>query len=460
VLPDFRRKGPKVPRYLPHSLTGNILACDPPSGGAVSVVATHHPSIESSVLTERHEAFLERASAQDSNGDGSAALGAFLTLRLADRAGIHVADDADAIAYQARATRDFLSSLQSTTEVIHLFEIARIADAVGHGASRHLLCAPLLAFAYWLEQELRLTEALDVVDTAHRLGEQLRTPDLVAVQLQRARILRMLGRLPEARSTYLAAGSLAEQVGDAHAVYLSRVGDAIVTRQLGNLPGSEAALREIVADASRDGDRDAEARARHDLGVALAQQENHGLAAVELFAAFTLYDRRSYKLRALSDLGESFKSMSWYRAAEDAFRLALADPATPQMRTLTMLELLDLSSLTGNRVAFESWRRTLRAARATMHPEAAVDLEIKLGVGHGRFGEFAMARRHFRAAMHHAKAHRLHAYMFRAEEQLGALDAGNDREPLAAAAREPAETDPRVGGVADRLVELRTSAAL
>ncbi|HWP37042.1 MAG TPA: hypothetical protein VNL18_05745, partial [Gemmatimonadales bacterium] len=172
-----------------------------------------------------HEPFLQRASDPALSGDGREALGAFLTLRLADRAGERTGGDEDALAYQARATREYLQDLAPCEEVTHLSEIVRIAAAVGRGKSTHLLCAPLLAYAYWLEQELRLEEALDVVETAQRI-KHLLPQEVVSSMLQRARIQRLAGRLHEAREAYTTARARADEIGDRHSVLLSRIGDA------------------------------------------------------------------------------------------------------------------------------------------------------------------------------------------------------------------------------------------
>jgi len=238
-------------------------------------------------LAEMHEPFLERASAGGTDGAGSSALGAFLTLRFADRAAERDDGQKEALAYQARATLDFLDDLTPSPEVTHLVEITKVARAVGRGSSNHLLCAPLLAFAYWLEQELRLEEALDVVDSAQRIGG-LTPSEVVAATLQRARILRLLGQFDEARQAYAAAGVKAKAAGDSHSVLLSRIGDAIVSRQVGNLPASEAALRDVLRDAEALDDEDAQARAHHDLGVALGLRRRPEQALPHFFAAFNL----------------------------------------------------------------------------------------------------------------------------------------------------------------------------
>src|SRR5262245_16353877 len=119
------------------------------------------PAADNSV-SHMHEPFLERAS-----GDGDTrgqALGAFLTLPLIDRVATEPgALKSEAMAYQLRACASYLDEQHpDSEEITHLREIVRVARTASESGNKRLLWAPMLAFAYWLEQELRLEESLDV----------------------------------------------------------------------------------------------------------------------------------------------------------------------------------------------------------------------------------------------------------------------------------------------------------
>ena len=403
------------------------------------------------LMAEMHEPFLERASSEETGG--SAALGGFLTLRFVDRVVDRTPNDTKALAYQARATLDYLADFEPSPEMTHLQNITRVAGAVARRASQHLLCAPLLAFAYWLEQELRLNEALDVVDTTQRIGQGLKPGEVVSVLLQRARILRLLGQFDDARRAYAAAGKQADAVGDSHSVLLSRIGDAIVSRQVGNLPGSEVALRAVLREAEAMSDEDAQARAHHDLGVALDHRNRPAQALAHYFAAFNLYKPETFKLRALSDVAHAIKGLGHHDAATRAFTLVVERTTSAQVKMYAMLELLELAGVSRNRVSFQRWRRQVQVLADSLPAETAVDFEIKLGKGYREFGNVRLARRHLRSAARMAGEWQLNEYVFRAEQALRALLAGEDQEAVPPISAREAVT-PEVSAIAEQVLSL------
>jgi tetratricopeptide (TPR) repeat protein len=420
----------------------------------VTSVSTVSPPEHAAFWVGMHEPFLERASDPELAGDDRIALAGFLTLRFADRAGDFREEEKEALAYQARATNDYLDDLEPSEEVTHLREIVRVATAVGRGKSTHLLSAPLLAFAYWLEQELRLAEALDVVETAQRI-KGLTPSEVVRSSLQQARIQRLTGRLDEARRTYAAAGARAEEMGDRHSVLLSRIGDAIVSRQLGNLPASESALRDVLKRAEACGDEDAQARAHHDLGLVVLYRGRAQESVPHLHQAFEMYEQRSYKVRALSDIGEAFKRLGHYSAARDAFRLVMS-AATQQMRAYTMVALLELSALSRDRVAFARWRRELEQVRQQLPPERLVDYDLQVGLGLIAFGEHRKARQYLKDAVSNAERFGIHEYGFMAERALKELDEIQAGTATTKAAAIPPEFSDEVANVAEKLCLLHT----
>ncbi len=289
-----------------------------------------------------------------------------------------------------------------------------------------MLWPPLLAYAHWLEQELRLEEALDTVETTLGLNDDTARTEEIAALLQRGRILRQLGRFDEARASYQAGRTKAAQTGDTHSELLGRIGDAIVMRQLGNLPASEKALKSILQDASAKGDMDAQARAHHDLAVALMYRGHNAEAVPHYYAAFEFYEQSSDKVRALSDVGEALKRIGHYQASKDAFSVVLRKAASAQTRVTSMIALLELCAMTGDRVGFARLKREISAIADELPPERHADFYLLLGQGQAGFGDRRSAAASLRKAVGLAEQYQLNEYAFRARaalQELGRLPA-------------------------------------
>jgi len=406
-----------------------------------------------------HEPFLARAADSSSPEPANKGLGAFLTLRLID----HFAADQgephrEATSYQITATGEFLDDLYpSTPEVTHLREIVRVAATAIAESDRRLLFAPLLAFAYWLEQELRLDEALDVLSTALRLSDGRDSEEEVAAHLTQGRVLRLRGEFDAARSSYHRCGQIAAKLGDDHSVLLSRIGHAVVLQRVGNLPESERVLREVVAQAHGLGDRDAEARACHDLGGTLYFGGRAREAIPLLYRAYELHQSPLRQARALSDTGSLLIEIGCYEAANHAFRLVLSNHPPREVRIRTVLELLELSALVRDRISFERWRQELAHRREQLAPDEQVDFELKSGCGLGQFGLAGPGEKHLRAAVKLAEQYGMGERIFHAEEKLKELREHRTADDRGSAL--PPETLKDEPSLADTLVRLEAMAA-
>jgi tetratricopeptide (TPR) repeat protein len=401
-----------------------------------------------------HEPFLRRAADSEDGVISGVALGGFLTLRLADVFdGRFERLSADALVYQVQATRDYLGDLYpATAEVKHLQEIVRASQKGFEQRNRRVLWPTLLAFAFWLEQELRLEEALDVLDTAMGLSDGKDGEEEVATLLQKARVLRLTGSFEDAESYYTSAGERAHRRGDKHSELLGRIGLGIILEQRGNLPQSESVLRAVLKEAESTGDRDAMARACHDLSGTLAHMKRHGEAAAFAFRAFQLYDQHVPQLRALVDVGILLKNTAMFDAAEDAFHLVLGQGPPPEVHHNTIIELLDVAGSKRDRVGFERWRKACGDIEPQLPGRMVVDLRFKLGLCWARFGEQERARAALQETVQLANQYRMFKYAIEAETALSNI------EKLNTQVRQKPEAIPEdaaVAGIANRLHALR-----
>src|SRR2546422_3394856 len=165
-----------------------------------------------------HAIFLQRVSGPESATTLEARLGqgAFLSLRLVD---LLTPDRApvskDAFHYQWVATDRFCRELHgAATEGAHVHGIAESASDSYRLGDIQLVSPALFAYAHFLEAELRLEEALDVLITLLVVvGNRLSSTDAVAAQLRFARVHRKLNQFDEADAASAEAGGGAARVG-------------------------------------------------------------------------------------------------------------------------------------------------------------------------------------------------------------------------------------------------------
>jgi tetratricopeptide (TPR) repeat protein len=396
-----------------------------------------------------HRAFLERAAASD-DGNTSTGLAAFLTLRVLDHAGD--AASPAAMEQQYDATRSFVDRLPPDPERRHL---TTLLDAIGPdgstaGAALH---DALAGYATWLEGEMRLTEAMDVTDTHWWVSRDHGEAALLPVCLRRARLLRHQARFLEAQRTYDAADQLAELSDDSHAAQLSRIGRALVLQKTGNLPESARLLDEVIATARDAGDRDAEARARHDLAGTLHYM-GRGAEAVPLaFRAWQLYDDTVARLRALSDVGQFLKELGYSSEARHALVVVLSHAPPLDVRTRAALELMEIHAIEGDRLAFERVRRDLDGVTPSLPVDERLDLALKTGLGLARFGRYDDAEAALETALALADTYGLGERLFAVEAALDQIRAG-DRGTAPLASPSARVSSPELRGTIEDLEAL------
>src|SRR5712691_10866937 len=222
-----------------------------------------------------HAVFLHRLAGESPSSALEPRLGraAFVALRLVDLLGAEYTTlHPDAFHYQyvatARCCRDLPPGAIERSHLVGLVQGTR--DAFEQ-RSAGLVLPALFAYAHYLEDEMRLEEALDVLDTLLQVGgEKLPPTDAVGARLRRARVYRKLNEFDAAEESYAEGGALAAAIGDTHSELLSRIGRADTLRSRGNLFDAENSLRDTLFDAERLRDRDAEARGHQVLAVVLS----------------------------------------------------------------------------------------------------------------------------------------------------------------------------------------------
>src|SRR4029077_13394302 len=291
-----------------------------------------------------HAVFLRRMAGggQPSAVEPRLGRAAFVALRLVDLlAAEHATLHPDAFRYQYVATlrccRDLPPNL---TETSHLVGLVRgTGDAFEQG-SPGLVFPALFAYAHYLEDEMRLEEALDVLDTLLQVGgARLPPAEAVGARLRRARVYRKLNEFDAAEESYAQGGALAATIGDTHSELLSRIGHADSLRGRGNLFDAENALRDILCDAERLRDRDAQARAHQVIAVVLSTRGQPAEAIPHEWRAFQLYDDDLSRSRTLADLGVMLSIVGDIEGAERALSEVLRR-GSPEAVNNALIELM------------------------------------------------------------------------------------------------------------------------
>lgn len=387
-----------------------------------------------------HAPFLERARIEREHSRDQAArlaLGAYVVARLVDRllSGLEGVEAQDGFAWQLAAVRRHLADLPGDApESAHLRGIADAVPVDPSPTPALRLC--LTAYAYFLEHEARLDEALDVLGLASRAhGLSVPPAEFAAIALFAGRLNRLLARWAAANTCYERAESAARSTGDMVTTLRSRLGRCNVLRGQGNLPLARSNTQAVVEEAGKLGLREVQAMAYSDLGSVCANQGQHEEAVQANYQAFLLTEDQLQRMRVLGDLGICLLGVGARETARLAFQIVTESNTSFMVRTNAVLELMDLESSVGNRVAFERRRGQADEVRDRMPPSMAADFMYKSGVGLTRFGRYKRAKEFLGEGLRLAEEHRLNLWYFKFEKELSALEAL--AADAAAGAREP-----------------------
>ena len=343
----------------------------------------------------------------------------------------------EGFAWQVAAVRRHLGDLPGEApEAAHLRGITEAVPSDPAPTPAMRLC--LTAYAYFLEHEARLDEALDILGLAGRAhGASVPAPEFASIALFAGRLNRLLARWAAANTCYERAEDAATSTGDIVTVLRSRLGRSAVLRGQGNLPLSHTIAEEVAERAKAAQLREVEAMAWSDLGAVLVLQDRMEESVRAKYRAFCLTEDSLNRMRVLGDLGVGLLRLRAYESARLAFEIVAASNTSFLVRTNAVLELMEVESALGNRVAFERRRAEAEASRERMPPSMAADFHFKAGVGMSRFGRQKRAKEFLGAGLQLAEEHRLNVWYFKFENELKTLEA-----VVAVEAREPELTTP------------------
>lgn len=404
-----------------------------------------------------HLAFFEAlASMDEGTGDWHETAAGLVTLRLVDS---WVAQGPSVVApdgWSMRAVRDaihrvdrgssirnILSSLIDTMQALREVRITTLAPR-------------LMAYARALMFDARWTLAADVHRTVLAYAHPFEDADLVIdANMQLGACLRTMAQWDEAAAAYSVAGQIASRSGDVVNVLRSRVSEANIAIDRGNLPHAEAILEDTIARA----------------GVTPALVETRALAlharahvahlrrdferAVRLgYEALSGTKTQTARDRVLIDIATSFTELGVRSAARDAYLILAATAQEQYTRWVAQINLMELAALDGQQTVFEEHRRQLASAPLPAGLSAYYFFYVAQGCrmfDRERAAEVALTR-----AVEIAAANSLNQILIQAEAALDELRAGQAPESPA----RPATPSRDAQSVADAIREMRELAGV
>lgn len=403
-----------------------------------------------------HFAFFEALAGcnDESSPEWRATSAGLVTLRLFDD---WVRDGASMVAsdsWSLRAVREAIASVDAGNTIRAL--LTSLVDSMQLARNgRVSLAAPrLMAYARALQFEAKWALAADVYRTVLDSADPVADADVViAANMQLGASLRVMARWEDARSAYATAGEVASFTGDVMNVLKSRVAEAIVLMERGNLPRAQSLLDQAIEQAEEAGLQELRAHALQVRGNVAHRRGDYDSAIRYAYLALEHMKEQVARDRILADMASNFADIGLYTAARDA-NLVLAATAQEQYtRWVATINLMELASIDHKEIVFEQYRRELATAQLPATLSAYYYLHV--GRGYRLLDRLPLARTALERALDLASRYQVNEVIFQAEQQLREITQG---ERMADA--RVIEPSAEVARVADAVRELRALAGV
>lgn len=313
----------------------------------------------------------------------------------------------------------------------------------------------LLAYAKRLQLDARWRLAADVYRTfieARPAGDV--SAEVQVAALQCGYCYRMAGELAEATAAYEVGEAIATAARDVGGMLRARVCKVKLVMHRGNLPEAETSLDAIIAEAEAAGSASALSFALTDRMAVAGQRGQYEAAATFGYRALRCCDDDLERERILGDIATALGDGGHRVAAMDVHLVLAATARDTRVRLLATLNLLEAAVEGGDELRFERYRRAL--AEAPLPVEVRAKYHYVVGEGHRTFGQPALARAAYQAALAVAEQHQVNEIVVKAEAALRRLAA---QRPATAPAA-PAAGEVTIHDVIHAMHELRMSAGV
>ncbi|MBC7790805.1 MAG: hypothetical protein H7Z74_12725 [Anaerolineae bacterium] len=377
-----------------------------------------------------------------------------VALRLFDR---WVTDDASAVAadlWTTRAVRDAIAEIQLWNPIRAV--LTSMVDAMERSLEiRMAVIAPrLMAYGRSLEFDAKWPLAADVYRTVLSHAHPVDDAEIVvSANMRLGACLRLLAEWEEAEEAYVTAGEVAELAGDVMNVLRSRIAEANVAMDRGNLPEAESILDETLDQATGPELAEVRALALQDRAHVAHLRGDYELSIRMAYEALSGLKGSTARDRALAGLAASFSELGVRSAARDANLILAATAQEQYVRWAATLNLLEIAGLDQMEPAFEQYRREL--SQAALPPMMAAHYHYYLAQGYRLFGKTDLAITELERAVEISAAHQINQILIKAESTLLEVNAGKKIKGNAAL-----EVPPPMAHVAAAVRDMRVAAGV
>ena len=374
-----------------------------------------------------HLAFFEAlAGMEEGTNEWREVTAGLVTLRLVDS---WMSEGRDVVApdgWSLRAVREAIQRVERGTSIRSI--LTSVVDTMqALREVRMTTLAPrLMAYARALMYEAQWSLAADVHRTIISYAHPVEDADVVIdANMQLGACLRTLALWKEAAAAYSVAGQIAAMSGDMVNVLRSRVSEANIAIDRGNLPHAEAILEETI---SRTGSVPAYAETR-----ALALHARAHVAslrgdfeqAVRLgYDALSGVRTQTARDRILSDIATAFFDLGIRSAARDAYLILAATAQEQYVRWASVINLMELAAIDGQQTVFEEHRREL--ASVPLPANLSAYYFYYVGQGYRMFDRMRAAEAALSRAVDIAAANQLNQVLMQAEAALDEIRIGKN----------------------------------
>jgi len=374
----------------------------------------------------RHLAFFEElAKTKETDVSWREISAGLVVLRLVDQ--WMASPRSDERAWELSAIHDAISVIEETTPVRRI--LASVVDAIetSRPADVGAVIPRLMAYAKSLEYEAQWTLAADVYATILELADPLTDADVVVTaHVQQSMCFRSIGDWTAALEASRRGQELATSVNDVAGYLRSRLAEGRVSVSRGNFPLAAEIFDEVIDESERHGLLAVKSRALHERAGVAGMTGEYEQAIHFAYAALPIAASEWDRDRLLSDIATAFSELGLIDIARDAFLVVLATAQDQHMRSVAVMNMMEIAGRQRSEPVFDRYRREL--ANARLSPYLRAKFLITLGNGYRQLGKQRLAISSLQEAVDYSLAKGLHHLVFEAEEALVAAR-GEARAP-------------------------------